>query len=301
MRKLFSSVAFLAALSLASLSNCSNFESQNANDERWLTIGTFNIEWLGDGVGDKFPRSSEDYKRIAQVIEKIDPEIIGLEEIENADAIEKILDYLPESEYDYFIKPVSGSQNVALLYKKSVSITNPRYYYPLAVVPYKTRPALIAEAKFKNFDFIIVAVHLKSTSRYDSSQYLKEKSRQIRNEQAQILASLADSIISKTLEKDVIIVGDFNDYPTRKTDPTLIPLSKDPNLDFLTAGMQSCKYSYWKSIDHIVVSKSAEKRYVEGSVFMYNSYDSFPENEAQKISDHCPVIAEFDPSAPDND
>ena len=102
-------------------------------------------------------------------------------------------------------------------------------------------------------------------------------------------------------EKDIILIGDFNDYPTRVTNPTLTSLYENGNIEFITKGMQSCKYDYMSSIDHIIISQSSKKRYIPNSVRMINFNAALPDVSAEKISDHCPVLANFNIIQSDND
>jgi DNA polymerase V len=64
----------------------------------------------------------------------------------------------------------------------------------------------------------------------------------------------------------------------------------------------SPKYTtYWDNIDHILLSKSASNRYLIGSAGMYNFKLDFDKKTANKISDHCPVVAVFNIAPEDND
>lgn len=277
--------------------SCSNEE--NTENSEFLTLGTFNVEWLGDGVNDINPRTENDYKNMADIISNLKSDIIGLEEVENIEAIQKLSKYLDD--YDYFIGRESGDQNPALLFKKNINVQFIKYIYEIEIEPGKTKPGILFQIKKGNFDWLMIVVHLKSTSRYDSTEQLQQLSKELRRKQAIALSNWVDSVLSVSKEKDLIIVGDFNDYPTRKTEATLTALVENPNLEFLSAGLKSCKYDYLNSIDHIIVSKSSKDRYLANSIRMYNFFDSLPSEQAEKISDHCPVLATFNISLQDND
>ncbi|MFH1049503.1 MAG: endonuclease/exonuclease/phosphatase family protein [bacterium] len=283
-------------LSLSFSISCSS-DVEDKTD--FITIGTFNIAWLGDGIDDTNPRSEKDYNNIADIIINSGADIIGLEEIENDDALRKLTKYLDD--YSFFVGNESGSQNPAILYKSSLQLKQLKYIYELEVEPNKTKPGLLFEVKKGNFDWLMMVVHFKSTSRYDSTDELEEQSRILRSQQAEALSSWIDSTLGISTEKDLIIVGDFNDYPARKTNPTLISLVENKNIEFLTSEMKSCKYEYLYSIDHILVSKSAKQRYLSNSIRMYNFFNALTSLEAEKISDHCPVLATFNISKHDND
>ena len=275
------------------------FSSCALSEKSTVTIGTFNIAWLGDGRNDRIKRTAKDYKKIAEHIQHTGADILGLQEIENEKAMEKLLKYLPD--YSYVLSETGSAQKVGFIYKNDVIVSNPVEYMPLAIKKNRQRPGLIIRAQKGNFDWIMMVVHYKSTSRYDNTPELKERSREIRKQQADITAAWADSLLKDSDEKDIIIVGDFNDTPTRTKNPTLTNLQNNSSLFIHTGRLKSCKHKAWYSIDHIICSQSANERYIYNSEFIYNIYSSESAETAKNISDHCPVIMVFETESPDND
>jgi exonuclease III len=108
-----------------------------------------------------------------------------------------------------------------------------------------------------------------------------------------VISSWADSIIKNNSNHNLIIVGDFNDTPVRKKNPTLTPLLKNKSLFFLTESLKSCKYPSWFVIDHIIVSENMLQYYEENSLFIYNFREKFPDYSLKLLSDHCPISASF--------
>jgi endonuclease/exonuclease/phosphatase family metal-dependent hydrolase len=270
------------------------------SQEGRLTLGTFNIAWLGDGIEDKEPRTEDEYKRVAQVIQDANPDVLGVEEIENTQAMERVLRYMRG--YKCVISTSGGFQNVGLLFKESVQVEPVGEYMPLAVEPGRTRPGLVFHCKSGNFDWTMMVVHFKATSRADSTDELRTKSREWRTKQAaQMIEWKTMMLKTNPKEQDVIIVGDFNDYPTNERYPTLAPLAADSSLRFITFELPSCKRATWKAIDHILVNQSALKRFIPNSLYTVNLYSQYPDSIAAKISDHCPVLCQFNITAPDND
>lgn len=268
-----------------------------SNDE--LVVATFNVEWLGDGNTDRKPRSEADYNTIAKIISELNADIVGLQEIENANAIKKILTYLKG--YKYKITENKSAQNVAYLYNSKLEIKRSFVSDRIDIAERSTRPALVMECKKSNFDFVVANVHLKSTSRYDNTAEKKERSFDLRGSQVIELNKLADSIINAKKELDVILLGDFNDTPVRKKNPTLTPLLENPNLVFITKDMKSCKNRSMYSIDHIISSKSAYNRFAIDSERNFDINLVFGKDVAQNISDHCPIILNFEIKSKDND
>jgi endonuclease/exonuclease/phosphatase family metal-dependent hydrolase len=269
-----------------------------SSDPNYITIATLNCEWLGDGINDNNPRSAEDYENLAKVIADTKANLIALQEVENPKALRKILQYLPD--YKYICGKGESKQKLAFLYGPDIKIFQFKEYPPLNVEFLTTRPGLLAYCQKGNLDFWIMDVHLKSTSGYDSTFDLKQRSYQLRTRQAEVLNHWLDSILSYN-EKDIIILGDFNDNPKKKSNQTLDALANNPNIEFQTADFKSCKNHFWNSIDHIIISKNLKKRILAGSLMMLNTYNFYGKENAEKISDHCPVIMSFEVKSPDDD
>jgi endonuclease/exonuclease/phosphatase family metal-dependent hydrolase len=286
----------ILVLLLISFNSCSKVAP---NKTQSVVVGTFNVEWLGDGIDDRNKRSERDYERLAEVIENTEADVLGLEEVENEDALKKVMKYLPD--YGYFIGSTGYIQNPAVVFKKDVEVKFIENYEPLAVVKNRTRAGLVVSVKKGNFDWIMMVVHLKSTSRYDSTQEMRFASYDMRKSQAIVLKKWADSISINSREKDILIVGDFNDNPKRPKSQNMLPLIEGNEFKFLTEDYKSCANPKWDMIDHIVVNKSAISRYFVNSSFVYDIYNSYTKSEIERISDHCPVVVAFDIVTTDND
>ncbi len=278
---------------------CYNQSDNVSTNTDFLTIGTFNIAWLGDGENDMIKRTEGDYQRLAEVIISTKADILALQEIENEDAMRKLTNYLPG--YEFVIDDSGGNQNLAFLYKTDIEIISSRIYRPIAVINNRTRPGFIIEARKDKFDFIAMTVHFKSTSRYDDTNEKRAESRQIRKQQAEIASRWVDSVLAGGAEKDLILLGDMNDYPMRKNNNTLDVLAADSNITFLTSSLKSCKFVILPGIDHIIVTNSAAERYQQNSLRLYDLYSAYNSGEVKKLSDHCPVLVMFDATSKDND
>jgi len=266
-------------------------ETNKSSDNENLVIGTFNVEWLGDGIDDNKPRTDADLQQIADIISSSGMEIIAVQEIENETALAKIVSKMKG--YKFKVNNQKGKQKLGVIYKDYITVNEIGEYEPLSLEG-KTRTGYIVDVKKNNYKLLMMIVHLKSTSRYDSTEELRIESRMMRHAQAEILSYWADSVINIAGIKELTILGDFNDYPTRKHNRTLEPIINNENLHFLTSELRSCKNPlFWHLIDHIVVSTETHKRFVPNSVFIYNFYDMLTDEEAERVSDHCPVSVEL--------
>ncbi len=257
-----------------------------------ITVGTFNVEWLGDGDSlDVKPRSEEDYKNVASIIRQTEADVLGIEEIENVAALQRVLRYLPE--YKYYLGTKGHLQNVGVLYKEGVEISETSDYLPLATRPERNRAGFVFHCRKKEFTALCMVVHLKSTSRADSTKELKLESYVNRREQIHVLCTWIDSLVQSG-QKNVMVLGDCNDFVQRQQNPTLGELIADSNVVMLTAEQHSCKNPNWFGIDHIITTKHLSKRWHPTSLHNVNIYASLTKKEAEGVSDHCPVVTQFD-------
>ncbi len=265
-----------------------------------LSIATFNIAWLGDGEGkDMIPRTKEHYTLIADIINETSADIIALQEIENMQALNQLLVNLPD--YTAVLGSSGKSQNVGFMYRKSLKIESIGEYLPIAIDPSRNRPGYVVKVKKGNFDCYLMSVHFKSTSRFDSTDEMRNESRRIRREQSQKAIAWIDSIKTNNIDQDIFLVGDLNDFPKRDKEPTLQALTNSSEITFLTSDMKSCKFQNFYVIDHIIASKSAYNRFVKGSERIIDIYSMHSKEVVDKISDHCPIVMQFDVTQPDND
>ena len=286
----------IAAAALV-LSSCAQ---PQGSPETTVTIGTFNIEWLGDGDQDRKQRADQDYLRLADIVIKSGADVLSIQEVENQDALNKVLRYLDG--YQGFLSDGGNHQRVGVIYKADVQVTSLGDYNALQLdQPMRLRPGLAIVCSKGAFDWVQMIVHLKSTSRYDSTAALLDQARNIRREQAKVLRRWADSVLDAGEELDVVITGDLNDHPTKTRHETLGALSESDRLVFLTKDLTSCKNRKWSVIDHVVVSTQAAQRLIPGSARTENQYDYLSEAEADLVSDHCPVVVRFSSLGVDTD
>jgi endonuclease/exonuclease/phosphatase family metal-dependent hydrolase len=272
--------------------SCSRSDSSSSDA---ITLGTFNMEWLGDASSDdRKPRTDADIALLASIVRDTDADVLAVQEIENDQALKRLLDVLPE--YRAVLGVGGGKQHVGVLYRSSVSVqrveerwlwTETKDTVSEKAKPNPTRGGLVLRSAAGNVRWTMMVIHLKSTSRADSTPELVARSRLIRQAQSAAVRLWTDSVMQRG--EYAIVVGDFNDSPERKRS-TLDTLANAPNLTFVTGGLPSCAYAGLTGIDHIVVSPSLQKRVVAGTLHTVNFRAELPEPLAKRVSDHCPVV-----------
>lgn len=274
-------------------------QTPQGSPDTTVTIGTFNIEWLGDGVSDTKPRTDQECLLVADVIARTGVDVLGVQEVENDAALRRVTRYLDG--YTGYLADAGIKQNVGLIVRKGVNVEVLGTYDALTLGRKGLRPGYVVRCTKGSFDWIMMVVHLKSTSRHDSTNQLRDESRQIRLEQVALLKQWSDSVVAAGKERDVVIVGDFNDFTSRRQNATLTPLLESSSMQFVTGALKSCKNDNWTTIDHVVVSRSAQERLMKGSERMENTRAFLQPQMADAVSDHCPVIVRFSTAGPDND
>jgi endonuclease/exonuclease/phosphatase family metal-dependent hydrolase len=263
--------------------------------ENTVNIGTFNVEWLGsEEAGGLRPRSDKDYSDMASVIKASGADIMGLEEVGTEEAVKKLVGNLPG--FDYVIgttgvRDGGKSQRIAIIYdatkvqcNKSSMEEIKEVMVPEIAGEGRLRAPVAVEMKSGNFDFTLVVCHMKAR--------MDDQAKQIRMAQAEKLNEWIDAKV-KSGEKDVIVVGDFNDFVDSP------PLKKmNSKLYFVTQeAARRGDYSNIKFksvIDQIGVSTvpgGAGDNYIANSV---STPDIGPyPGYLKRISDHRPMVASF--------
>ena len=189
------------------------------------------------------------------------PDIIGLEEVENAFVLRQVLQKTALRKLDYkyihYDSPDRRGIDVALLYRSSrleLLDSKPSHLYAADTVM-ATRDILLCVFKRAGplvmpdaLSFAVLVNH--HPSKYGGAAE-SEPRRRIAVER---LRFLADSLAAIGLDR-IIAGGDFNDTPDnpvfRRLEPTLVPM----HLDLFRRGLGTIKYDgKWDLIDHIYVS-----------------------------------------------
>ena len=186
------------------------------------------------------------------------PDIIGLEEVENAFVLRQVLQKTALRKLDYkyvhFDSPDRRGIDVALLYRSSrleLLDSKPCHLFAADTVM-ATRDILLCRFRFKEDPdttsfFVLVNHH---PSKYGGAAE-SEPRRRIALER---LRFLADSLAASGIDR-IIAGGDFNDTPSNPVfgllEPTLVPL----HIDLYRRGLGTIKYDgKWDLIDHIYIS-----------------------------------------------
>ena len=191
------------------------------------------------------------------------PDIIGLEEVENAFVLRQVLQKTSLRKLDYkyvhYDSPDRRGIDVALLYRSSrleLLDSKPCHLFAADTVM-ATRDILLCVFQKDSVKVAVLVNH--HPSKYGGAAE-SEPRRRIAVER---LRFLADSLESIGIDR-IIAGGDFNDTPEnsvfRLLEPALLPM----HMDLFRRGLGTIKYDgKWDLIDHIYVSPA----FMEAPVF----------------------------------
>jgi endonuclease/exonuclease/phosphatase family metal-dependent hydrolase len=238
----------------------------------------------------------EQVPAFAGALVRLDPEILAIVEV-NPDYVagELVAEMIDRGLcYRRTIVPQSAHQNVAVLHKCAVTVTNPRLIPGSDDGNFGLRKALAVDVTMGAFDFVLVVLHLKAGGDDDDQA--------TRSRQAAVLDGFVRSV-TQGAEKDVLIVGDYNMDPERDP-PNFAAMNPDGFLRFLTSeDLPPGAFTHiWSSgvpgnlLDGFAVSAAHTGEYLAGSLQVVPLHEELGLSlleYREQVSDHLPVIARF--------
>lgn len=270
-----------------------------------LRIATFNVHRYFDTVCDSGRCAAGDFEevvsqpafeavtaKLAAGIARIDPDVIALEEVENASCLDALVAKLAASGKEFPVAHIgetgsAGSVDVAILARGALTDIKTHRDTPLVEADgTKTtfsRELLEVRMAFGERSVVMFAAHFRSQVSDDPARRLAE-------------AKAAQAIVSKTStdlpNALVVLGGDLNDRPgsepidALEAGGALVRVAKDlPVDDQATYIYQGTK----SALDHIFVGAPQAKRYVPKSTTAYRD----DPRGGFAGSDHAALAADF--------
>ena len=254
--------------------------------ENSFDLATWNIE--------QFPKSrSYTIPYLTQIIRDIDIDLIAAQEIDDRSSFFALIDSLDGYEGYLSSLPDYGLQ-LGLIYKSNVvTISDPDQIFTTDDWAFP-RPPLVASVSVKNdsitfFDFIIIVLHLKA--------FGDQESESRRRTACEKLKDYIDNSLLTESEKDIIVLGDFNDQLDDPPQDNVFEafLSDTLNYDFLTLPLTdepTYINNYFSSIDHVLITNDVRVEYNSGDTQVLKIDEEFSDY-LNYISDHRPVLSRF--------
>ena len=300
-----------------------------------LKIGTYNLTFLftpgthkHSGTDYEFTEDfiQSRYEYFAKEFEKLDRDILFLQEVGGEDALRSVLEKI-ETEYEYFIaEPDRQGVGNAVIYKKGLDCTcksaptntdmpvfNQEHSDGLGDQLWSRRDYVLLTTTHKDKPLHILGVHVKSNflmwgpqrALLDNPSQLSQtdaadaviRSEIFRLNQARKIREIADETLKKGAS--LIILGDFN----AKTDNKLYSIVQgkmkkldtalSPALDSIPEEKRYTLIGHISKglIDHVFVSKDLESKVEDIKIHNEDLYDHSTNPDAPYIieSDHAAV------------
>ena len=260
-----------------------------------LTFATWNIEHLRIANQDgPSKRNSADYKRLQGYADRLNADVIALQEVEGPDAARRVFS---PSDYRFFFTAQSGSMRTGFAVKRHLNVIQNPDYSDLSVND-KTLPAADITLMINDRTTLrMLSVHLKTGCWGDPLTTDSQACRTL-SMQAGALERWIDARAAEG--EPFAVMGDFNRRFDMRNDAFWAEINNgfpgSASLTRVTEGrLDQCWGSrYPKFIDHIVLDPSASNWVVGGS-FRQLVYTESPKLQNQ-LSDHCPISIILDPT-----
>ena len=267
------------------------------------------VEFDNQGVAQ--PVNKPDQLRT--VIAAVNPDVIVLSEVNSRASMEEIIATPFANGATYKLSMDDNQptiQKIAVLFKDhpDISVTNRR-----AIAGSddnqadRLRKAWAYDVRIRNFDFLLIGVHLKS------GRESPEKT--IRNRQTLAIAQFIRNETSNSGEKDVLVVGDYNMVPGDDVQ-NFRNLSPGPTsnefLRFISSGLtppshiSKCRQGVPQGnlLDGFSISRVHTGEWT-GYARILKLHNSLPNMGCWRykntVSDHFPIVARFKVSLADDD
>jgi endonuclease/exonuclease/phosphatase family metal-dependent hydrolase len=186
----------------------------------------------------------------------------------------------------------TARQNIAVIYKCDVELSNPRLIDGSDNNNSHLRKAFVADIKVGEFDFILIALHMKA-GRGSSN-------RGVRDNQAVAIANFIQSATAGD-EKDVLVVGDYNMIPVEDAS-NFTNMNPTNFLNFISDSLAN-QFSHISSsgtagnlLDGYAISRQHTDEYIGESIRIIQLHTVLGLqllDYRNTVSDHLPMEAVF--------
>ena len=251
-------------------------DHSSVSSDQQLNVVTWNTEY--------FPKNgTTTVNAVRDIVLSMDADIIAFQEIAEPDAFEDLATSLPG--WEGVVYDVRYGQELGYLYKTSeiTSFSSLSVIYNDDSDAFPRQP-VIATAKHKSgLEVTLINIHLKCCSEGES-----------RRADASVL--LKDYIDQNLADKNVIVLGDYNDDILNGS-PFSNFIADASNYEFTDMDIAKGSSAYWSypgwpsHLDHIMISNELFDNWVRTETLRFdltvNNYDA-------NVSDHRPVETTFE-------
>ena len=239
--------------------------------------------------------SPERLKKQVEGLAFLDAEVITLVEVKPFAHMQALIDGLATKGcvYESVMLQQTSDLNIGVLFKKGVKAKNPRFIDNSDLGDSGRRKALVVDMKIGKFDFILIAVHLKSGR--------ASKEQKIRDEQCKVIGKFITDLRDVEKREDVLLMGDFNMIPGEDVS-NFHHLGGDDIMNFVSSWDLQARFSHIlpkgraNLLDGFAITRTFSTEYVRGSLQLFPMHwtmDMGRESFRKGVSDHLPFVASF--------
>jgi endonuclease/exonuclease/phosphatase family metal-dependent hydrolase len=254
-----------------------------------IRIATWNLRKFSER--DRPGQHPPDLVAIARIIKDANFDLLAVEEVQQqGQIVQKLRRELNEPWRHAVSDRTGNNERYAFLWRadRIEALDEPQLYAGPSAESFSRVPA-VARFKSGQFDFIVVAVHLWYGDKANNPQ---------RRTEMQALTRVVQELTSHGSEKDVIVLGDFNEVKSDGNLPVFESIGwKRLNNDPTNLGSS-------EAFDNILIDPRFTREATnQAGVIRFDEtlYANDDARAAQDLSDHRPVWADFTTTGPDDD
>jgi len=268
------------------------------------TIAAWNIEGFT-------PIDDTKARRLARAIGNLQPDVILLTEVNPDSVANEIRNDL--NGYRSTILNQTASQNIAILSKNAVTVTNVQLIPGSDDGNPRLRKALAANVRVGEFDFLLIGVHMKAGRPKPGSS----NPQPVRTRQAQAIEFfIRRQLAPPNRERDVLLVGDYNMIPGQDN-VNFATISPGPSnnefLRFISSELGTDAFSHinlcteegadGNLLDGFAISRRFTREFIPDTLAILEfdnrifgtrrNRELDCEEYTDRLSDHLPLVALF--------
>lgn len=239
--------------------------------------------------------SAERLKNQVEGLAVLDAEVVTLVEVKPFSHLQDLVDGLAAKgcEYEFVMPQQASDLNIGVLFKKGVKAGDPAFIPHSDLGDPKKRKAFVVDMKIGKFDFVLIAVHLKSGRGVTEQK--------IRDDQCKVIGQFIKDLRDGPGREDVLLMGDFNMIPGQDVS-NFHHLGGDDIMDFLSSWDLQARFSHIlpkgraNLLDGYAITRTYSTEYIRGSLQLFPMHwtmDIGRERFRKEVSDHLPFVASF--------
>ncbi len=238
--------------------------------------------------------STEKFEKQVEGLAILDAEVVTLVEVKPFAYMQKLIDGLAAKgcTYHSVMLQQASDLNIGVLYKHGVVAGEPTFIPDSDLGDSSRRKAFSVNMKVGKFDFLLIAVHLKS-GRGGPEQA-------IRDAQCKVIGQFITDFRANSRE-DILLIGDFNMIPGQDVS-NFHHLGGDDLMDFLSSWDLQDRFSHILEkgranlLDGFAITRTYSGEYIRGSLRLFPMHwtmDMGREKYRETVSDYLPFVASF--------